>query len=297
MQTERIRCRIENDIEPIQQGKLLWNSSEFPWSGFLLEAHAIRESGRLLRFSVFNHLVALCASGRATACIRAGTTDHRFELAPGTASIFTSGCELSSITWSGAHEVMLVEVGNSFSWRGLAPESDGMELNLAPRFGIRDRQMAVLMHCMKSEIENGCPMGHLYGESLSLALRAYLMGRYALARRDTEDVKPKLSLTQFRRVQDYINAHLSDNLSVSTLAGLVGLSPHYFSCLFKNTVGITPHRYVLNKRISEGRRLLTTRQSSILEVAMTLGFASQSHFTDVFRKVTGTTPRRFMQEH
>lgn len=297
MQTERIQVLLDNDIEPIPYGELLLSGSDTLWSGFLVEVLRIPETGRLINFSPYHNLVALCLAGHGSAQIRTGSSTHRFLLEPGTTSIFSSECELESITWSGVHEVLLVDVCDSRFTQWKAQSDDLSEVSLAPRFGFRDSQMAALMCNMRTEIEAGCPMGHLYGESLSLALKSYLFGRYASSMLDRQDPKPKLALSQVRRVQDYIHTHLADDLTVSKLAAVVDLSPHYFSCLFKNTIGITPHRYVLNKRVREGRNLLTKRHVSILDVAMSLGFASQSHFTDVFRKVTGTTPKRFRQDH
>jgi AraC family transcriptional regulator len=298
VQPERIRVVLDNDIEPIPYGELTLSGSGTSWSGFAVESLRIPKTGRLINFSPYHHLVALCLAGHGSAQIRDGSNNYRFVLEPGTCGIFSSACELSSVTWSGAHEVLLVEVCKSrlAQWM-IHEENYYAELDLAPQFGFRDREMAALMCNMRAEIEAGCPMGHLYAESLSLSLTFYLFGRYASSCRSVNNLKPKLSPSQVRRVKDYIHVHLSEELTVSTLASVVDLSPHYFSCLFKNTIGITPYRYVLGKRINEGRSLLAKRQIPILEVAMALGFASQSHFTDVFRKVTGTTPRRFRQEH
>jgi AraC family transcriptional regulator len=297
VQSERIQVLLDEDMEPIPYGDLLLTASGTSWSGFAMEVLRMSKTGRLIRFSPYHHLVALCLEGRGFAQIRDGSKNHRFALKPGTCSIFTSTCELASVTWSGAHKVLLVEFCESRMAQWMMHIDDHAGLNLSPRFGFNDCEMAALMRNMQSEVDAGCPMGKLYGESLSLALTAYLSGRYASSSRETDNLKPKLSLSQVRRVQDFIHANLSDDLTVSKLASVVDLSPHYFSCLFKNTIGITPHRYVLNKRIRESRNLLTKRHVSILDVAMTLGFASQSHFTDVFRKVTGTTPKRFRQEH
>ncbi|MDH3315373.1 MAG: AraC family transcriptional regulator [Gammaproteobacteria bacterium] len=297
MQPERIQVVLDHDIEPIPYGELKLCGSETSWSGFAVEALQIPKTGRLIKFSPYHHLVALCVAGHGSAQIRDGSNNYRFALEPGTASIFTSACELSSVTWSGAHEVLLVEICESRLVQWMVHEDVYAKWNLSPQFGFKDREMAALMCNMREDIAAGCPMGHLYGESLSLALTFYLYGRYASSRRSRNELKPKLSLSQVRRVQDYIHAHLAEDLTVSKLAGVVELSPHYFSYVFKNAIGITPHRYVLGKRINEGRSLLAKRQISILEVALTLGFASQSHFTDVFRKVTGTTPRRFRREH
>jgi len=297
VQPERIQVVLDNDIEPIPYGELTLSGSGTSWSGFAVECLRIPKTGRLINFSPYHHLVALCLAGCGSAQIRGGSNNYRFALEPGTCAIFSSACELSSVTWSGAHEVLLVEVCKSRLASWMIREDNYAGLDLSPRFGFKDLEMAALMRNMRVEIAAGCPMGHLYGESLSLALTFYLYGRYSSTRHSGNEPKPKLSMSQIRLLQDYIHAHLAEDLSVSKLAGVVELSPHYFSCVFKNTIGITPHRYVLGKRINEGRSMLAKRQIPILEVAMALGFASQSHFTDVFRKVTGTTPKRFQQEH
>jgi AraC family transcriptional regulator len=62
---------------------------------------------------------------------------------------------------------------------------------------------------------------------------------------------------------------------------------------FKHSLGVSPHRYVLGERICEAKQRLATRRMSISEVALSLGFSDQSHFSQTFRKFTGTTPKRF----
>jgi len=94
-------------------------------------------------------------------------------------------------------------------------------------------------------------------------------------------------------VCEHIRTNLSADIEVAELAGLVRLSPHYFSLVFRQAVGVTPHQYILQERISEGCRLLAAGQMSLAELASHLGFSDQSHFSRAFRKVTGMTPRSF----
>jgi AraC family transcriptional regulator len=101
------------------------------------------------------------------------------------------------------------------------------------------------------------------------------------------------SIAQVYRVCDYIHAHLATNIAVAELASQVNLSPHHFSMLFKQALGVSPHQYVLQARIREAQRQLATGRVVISEVALCLGFSDQSHFSRAFRKVTGTTPARF----
>jgi AraC family transcriptional regulator len=94
-------------------------------------------------------------------------------------------------------------------------------------------------------------------------------------------------------VCEHIRTNLTADIEVAELAGLVRLSPHYFSLVFRRAVGVSPHQYILQQRVGEARRLLTAGGMTLAQVATHLGFSDQSHFSRAFRKVTGTTPRSF----
>jgi AraC family transcriptional regulator len=102
-----------------------------------------------------------------------------------------------------------------------------------------------------------------------------------------------LSDRQLACVRDHIRMHLTADIEVAELAGLVRLSPHYFSLVFRQAVGVSPHQYILQQRVAEARRLLSAGGMTLAQLAFHLGFADQSHFSRAFRKVTGTTPRCF----
>jgi AraC family transcriptional regulator len=102
-----------------------------------------------------------------------------------------------------------------------------------------------------------------------------------------------LSPMQVRRIREYVRAHLACNLRLADLADQVNLSPHYFSMLFKHSLGISPHRYILHECIQEAQKRLAAGGMSISEVALSLGFSDQSHFSQTFRRMTGTTPKQY----
>ena len=102
-----------------------------------------------------------------------------------------------------------------------------------------------------------------------------------------------LSATQARRVRDYVYEHLGSDISLSELASQAGLSPHYFSLLFKRAFGVSPYRYVLSARIHRAKRLLGERKMAISEIALELGFADQSHFSKVFKTFVGSAPGQY----
>jgi AraC family transcriptional regulator len=179
----------------------------------------------------------------------------------------------------------------------LAQRDDALaDLALAPQLGIRDGQLATLVRAMEADVKAGCPAGRLYGESLSLALAAYVAGRYLAEPTKMQRPKGGLSRRQLERVRQYVEANLGSNLSLAELAGLAELSPQHFALAFRKSLGVASYRYVIRKRLSEAKRLLAGRRLSVAEVALTLGFSSQSHFTEAFRKAIGTTPKRYQQE-
>jgi AraC family transcriptional regulator len=149
---------------------------------------------------------------------------------------------------------------------------------------------------MAAEVAQGCPAGKLYGESLSLTLAAYLEGRFSAKQLNRKPVAPRLSNPETRSLVEYIRANLGSELTLTHLASLVDMSPRQFFRLFSNTFGCTPHRYVMNERVARAKEFLSAG-FLLVEIAHTLGFASQSHFTDVFRKATGESPGRFREEH
>lgn len=101
----------------------------------------------------------------------------------------------------------------------------------------------------------------------------------------------RLPQRQLRQVIDYINDHLTEDLGLTKLAVLVHMSPHYFSRLFKQFTGLSPHQYVIRSRVERARKLLLLEKLSIAEIACHVGFANQSHLNRHFKRWFGVTPK------
>ena len=99
------------------------------------------------------------------------------------------------------------------------------------------------------------------------------------------------------RVLQHVAANLGRDLAVNELAAVAQMSSHHFSLCFKRSMGVSPHQWVVHRRVAEARRLLRARSMPVVDVALSLGFCNQSHFTDVFRRLTGTTPKRYQRLH
>lgn len=96
-----------------------------------------------------------------------------------------------------------------------------------------------------------------------------------------------------RCVREYIDGHLAENIRLEVLAEVAGLSRCHFARAFKQSVGVAPHGYVMQRRLERAERLLAETELSLSQVALDSGFADQSHFSSCFRKHFGTSPRSF----
>jgi len=108
------------------------------------------------------------------------------------------------------------------------------------------------------------------------------------ARRDAHICKKSVA-----RVIDYIHANTGGNISLLAMAQIAGVSPNHFVLLFTKATGLSPHQYVLRARIDSAKLLLKDEALSIADVSRLTGFRTQEHFTKVFRKIVGVTPREF----
>jgi len=91
-------------------------------------------------------------------------------------------------------------------------------------------------------------------------------------------------------VAQYVQDNLHRELRLAELSGLVHMSPYHFARLFKQSTGVSPHRFLVRRRIEQARALLEARTLPIAEIARSVGFRTPSHFTTTFRRVTGITP-------
>ena len=109
-------------------------------------------------------------------------------------------------------------------------------------------------------------------------------------------VRGGLTARQLAQVREFIDAQIPNEITISDLAALTGLSHYHFIRAFKDTVGLTPYQYVLSERIRRARALLSNFDLSLGDVALAVGFSNVSHLNRVFRKFAGITPTAFRRE-
>jgi AraC family transcriptional regulator len=102
--------------------------------------------------------------------------------------------------------------------------------------------------------------------------------------------KGRLSPAQVRRLIEYIDSNLDEKPNLETLAAVAGVGLWSFARHFRESLGQTPHAYIIARRIDRARRLLAQGSIPIKEVASACGFADQAHMTRVFQAHLHTTP-------
>ena len=107
---------------------------------------------------------------------------------------------------------------------------------------------------------------------------------------------PDVGDKRIARVVDYVEAHLQEPLAVGELAEIAYVSVFHFGRVFRRQTGLTPHRYLMARRVEAAKRMLATTDASITATAMACGFASHSHLSETFRRHVGVAPRRWRKE-
>jgi AraC family transcriptional regulator len=169
-------------------------------------------------------------------------------------------------------------------------------LEMLPQFAKSDPLLYQIGVALKSELETEHPSTPLYIDSLITALTAHLIRHYSTISLKLPTSTPGLSPYQLERAIAYINADLTQELNLVELAAVAGISKFYFCRLFKQSMGTTPHQYVLQQRVERAKQLLKQHQNSIADVALQCGFTNQSHLNRHFKRLTGITPLAFLKQ-
>jgi len=163
---------------------------------------------------------------------------------------------------------------------------------LRPMFRARNPLLNELLLALAEEVRTDNPSGPLYAETLGAAVAAQLL-RTQLPVSGERRGPNGLGAIILRRLFDYVEDHLAEQIRLRDLAAIAGMSTFQLVRRFKDETGLPPHQYVTRRKIERAKQLLSEPDSSVLEVALACGFASPSHFAQAFRLVTGITPKDY----
>ena len=209
---------------------------------------------------------------------------------PGKAYILPAGHQSMS-TWDGRMECLSVFLEPALVARVASEANVSPAVELVQSCHLDDPVIRHVCFALMAESESDQPAGRLYVESLANVLAIHLFRHYTKGLTREETASGGLSGKRLRRAMEFIRENLEKDLSLSEIASSAGMSPFHFARAFKQSTGLTPHQHLTRTRIEKAKQLLVRSEIPIIEVSYQVGFQSQSHFTTVFRRLTGLTPR------
>ncbi|GAX41686.1 transcriptional regulator [Tolypothrix sp. NIES-4075] len=180
----------------------------------------------------------------------------------------------------------------------IAHESvDGDRIELKSYIGMCDPVIYQIGRLFQSELKSNGLGSRLYADSLTTALSVQLLRNYCTKEQLIREYTNGLSKYKLQQAIAYINDNLTEDLSLEAIASHLQISVYYFARLFKQSMGVTPHQYVIQQRVQRAKQLLKQQNKlSISEVAFQVGFAHQSHLSRHFKRILGVTPKEICKK-
>lgn len=269
------------------------SSSHSPWNGILLERHHLPPF-KAPEVMLLEPFVTITVDGEGELQVGRDSRSERLDMKPGTVSVLGPG-PVPPMHVGGRLTSIFISLKPWMFPEYAADSIDPAALRLRNTYSVPDPQFYHIAMALSAEIEQSYPGGRLYGDSLAAALVTHLLTRYALDGHAIDPGTSAIGQRRLRLVLDYIDENLASDLSLAELGAVAGMSPCRFARVFKQAVGLPPHQFVLRKKIARARGMLEASSTPLSELSAGLGFESQSHFTAVFHKFVGTTPRAYRE--
>lgn len=261
------------------------------WDGLRLEHSLQAPNESIYCFSTYTVIVSL-GPARFTQWRFDGSKLESDTIVPGCISIFAPGQELW-VRWHDKCENIVLTLDDAALLR-TAEEfqlKDGISLGQNP---VIDDQLVVQMAlALKKEATQALPHASLYGDQMSGMLLHHLLRNYPDRTRQSVFFRGGMTPRNLRRVTDYIEDHLHEDIKLAELASLVATTPQHFSRCFREEMGLPPYRYVLKRRLARAKDLLRQTKLSVGDIALAVGYDSPSHFSKLFRQNCRLTPNQY----
>jgi len=272
------------------------DSSSAPWVGLKLEHYSLGATERP-EASTSSYLAGVCLNGsyRTEYASSSGQRAFNVTYQPGTLLLLGPG-EMPARRSTGDVEFLALELAPKFVlWAADELVANG-PFEVERLWAVKDEQLRYIVLTLHNELMAKCPSGRLFGEYMGLSFATALLANHSAGSTRLSQYRGGLSPYKLRQVTDYIRDNLSNNLSLAEMANLLQMGPCHFARAFKESTGLSPHQYVLRRRVERALQMLKETPSNLADIAYDLGFSSQGHFTTVFSKIVGVTPSSYRDQ-
>ena len=246
-----------------------------------------------INFEVRSHFLLVLLTPQPKREIQlGGSRQVTFDAPAGSVEVIPAGASFKG-RWGVPKENILISLDPGRLESFAAREFDAGQLEMRPiQPGLIDKAAIRIASLMRDELLLPGTPSRLYMESLSSALLLQIVrGHSSLAEQPARGgFRGGLSTKAWRDIEDYMRENLALDMSLSDLAARTGLSYSHFLRAFRQSAGISPHRYIMLLRANHARELATTTAVPLKQVALRSGFASQSHMTTVMKALLNATP-------
>jgi len=173
---------------------------------------------------------------------------------------------------------------------------DSRRVEIRNRFQERDPQIENICWALKTEMEADYPSGSLYVDSLAVSIASRLIHSHSSIAQQAKERNGGLSGHKLKQVLTFIDENLAENISLPQIASIAGISVSHLKPVFRVSVGMPVHQYVIRRRIERAKILLAQGILPIAEIALAAGFSHQSHLARHMRRLTGISPLALRQK-
>lgn len=257
------------------------------WTG--ISAELFRSADHEIVARQGQHLVSVLCEGRARLTRSQGQAPEDLEILAGEAVITPAG---SPERWRciGRNEVLHIAMHPAFMDNTVrAATGRTCAFKLRGSVGTRDRVIESIASSLVEELRGELVGGRIYVQAIATLLAVHL-ARHHASEHGIEEPRLKMSSYQLRRVQEFVEAHIGEDVTIEKMAAVVGCSPGHFAHCFKAATSTSPHKYVMERRLQRAKVLLRESRLSLTEIASRVGYASASHLCVSFRTAEHMSP-------